>query len=353
MSQLDVQHDVELSPYTTFGFSQRAAHFVEVHSEAELAEAVQIAQTEKWPLLALGGGSNLVFAHDYPGLIIRQLDQTISYQQNSDGKNNSNGDIDDKQDIQVTASAGVSWHTLVMDTVNRGLTGLENLSLIPGQVGAAPVQNIGAYGVELCDRFVCLRALHVPSGEWHCMNGSDCQFSYRDSHFKHHDGDYIISSVTLRLGEHLGLHTAYATLSDYLALHYPGVEPDARLVSEAVCVVRSARLPDPAKLPNAGSFFHNPITSAEHFLQLQVRFPDIVGHALADGRYKLAAGWLIDRLGYKGYRDNGVGVHEHQALVLVKYQQTDASALIQLADKIRQHVMTEYGVTLNIEPRIL
>lgn len=308
-----------------------------------MLEAVQMARAEKWPMLVLGGGSNLVFTHDYPGLIIRQTDHWITYDQHDSSH----------QAVQVTASAGVPWHTLVMDTINRGLTGLENLSLIPGQTGAAPVQNIGAYGVELCDRFVSLRALHIPSGQWLDMKSDDCHFSYRDSHFKHHDGDYIISSVTLQLGSQLGLHTGYATLSDYLDQNHPGVKPDARLISEAVCAVRSARLPDPAVLPNAGSFFHNPITSATHYRSLQERFPQIIGHALPDGRYKLAAGWLIDQLGYKGHRENGVGVHDRQALVLIKYQQTDASALIRLADRIREHVAREYGVTLHIEPRIL
>lgn len=342
VSAFALRHDVDLSPYTTFGFSQKAAHFVDVDSEESLAEAVQLAQTENWPILALGSGSNLVIAHDYPGLVIRQCGDSISYQQSAD-----------EREIHVTASAGVLWHALVMDTVRRDLPGLENLSLIPGQVGAAPVQNIGAYGVELCDRFVCLRALHIASGQWQTMTGTDCRFAYRDSYFKHHDGQYIISAVTLRLGVHLGLHTGYAALSDYLALHHPGEEADTRRVSEAVCAVRRSRLPDPAVLPNAGSFFHNPVTSAAHFQSLQLRFPDIVGYALPDGQYKLAAGWLIDRLGYRGFRDNGVGVHDKQALVLIKYRQTDATALIQLAGKIREHVQAEYGVALSIEPRIL
>ncbi len=344
MSGLTLRHDVDLGPYTSFGFSQKAAHFADVDSEESLVEAVQLAHTENWPILALGGGSNLVIAHDYPGLVIRQVDDTITYQQ-----------IGDAVETHVTASAGVAWHALVMDTVGRALTGLENLSLIPGQVevGAAPVQNIGAYGVELCDRFVSLRALHIASGQWQNMTGTDCQFAYRDSYFKHHDGQYIISSVTLRLGAHLGLHTGYAALSDYMALHHPGEEPDARRVSEAVCAVRRSKLPDPAVLPNAGSFFHNPVTSAKHFQSLQVRFPGIVGYALADGQYKLAAGWLIDRLGYRGFRKNGVGVHDQQALVLIKYRQTEAAALIRLANKIREHVKAEYGVSLSIEPRIL
>lgn len=339
---LALRHDVDLGPYTSFGFSCKAAHFAEVESEESLAEAVRLAKTQDWPILALGGGSNLVIAHDYPGLVIHQIDDTITYQQ-----------ADDVLETHVTASAGVSWHALVMDTVSRDLPGLENLSLIPGQVGAAPVQNIGAYGVELCDRFVSLRALHIATGQWQTMTATDCQFGYRDSYFKHHDGQYIISAVTLRLGKHLGLNTGYAALSDYLALHHPGEDADTRRVSEAVCAVRRSKLPDPAVLPNAGSFFHNPVTSAAHFQSLQVRFPDIVGYALPDGQYKLAAGWLIDRLGYRGFRKDGVGVHDKQALVLIKYRQTDATALIQLAGKIREHVQAEYGVSLSIEPRIL
>ncbi|CAG0911622.1 unnamed protein product, partial [Cyprideis torosa] len=167
----------------------------------DLSSAIELANKENWPILIVGGGSNLILSQDYTGLVIRQSTQSIDYAPQGDGDS-----------THVTASAGVQWHCLVLDSVNRGLAGLENLSLIPGQVGAAPVQNIGAYGVELCDRFISLRALHLPSGEWRTLNAADCQFAYRDSLFKHHYDHYIITSVTLQLGSHLGLHTAYSAL---------------------------------------------------------------------------------------------------------------------------------------------
>ena len=337
-----IDHDVDLSPYTTFGFKQRAAHFVEVSSEQALLDAVRYAQGQSWPILAIGGGSNLVFTQDFPGLVIKQLDKSIHYSNAEDGSG-----------TDVTSSAGVQWHELVMDTVSRNLIGLENLSLIPGQVGAAPVQNIGAYGVELCDRFVSLRALHVPSGTWKTMLHDDCEFSYRNSLFKQYEDDYIIGQVTLRLSGALELHTEYSALADYIAAHYPGQTPDVRMVSDAVCSIRNSKLPDPTVLPNAGSFFHNPVVPLDQYNVLLQRFPDIVGHRQADGRYKLAAGWLIDKLGYKGFRQNGVGVHDRQALVLIKYHQTEATALIQLARQICNHVYEEFHVSLNIEPRIL
>lgn len=339
---VNIRHDIDLSPYSTFGFAQRAAHLVEVRGEQELEAAVQMAQQQGWPILALGSGSNLVFAQDFPGLVIRQIDEHIRYQSQLDSG-----------ETHVTASAGVSWHGLVMDTVRRQLIGLENLSLIPGQVGAAPVQNIGAYGVELCDRFVSLRALHLPSRQWQTLQGSDCDFSYRNSLFKQHEGDYIISEVTLRLGEHLGLQIGYSALADYLAQHHAGQTPDASMVSDAVCAVRSAKLPDPAELPNAGSFFHNPVIDETRYTALRERFPDLVAYRQDSGDYKLAAGWLIDKLGYKGYREDGVGVHDKQALVLIKYRQTDAQALVRLAGRIREHVQDVFGVSLHIEPRIL
>lgn len=339
---MNIRHQIDLSGYTTFGFSQRAAHFVEVTTEQELSTAVKLAQQNNWPILALGGGSNLVFANDFQGLVIRQTNEHIHYPA-----------VHNRQETWVTAGAGVQWHRLVMDTVGRGLIGLENLSLIPGLVGAAPVQNIGAYGIELCDRLMSLRALHIPSGQWQTMQCADCDFSYRNSLFKKLDGDYIISEVTLRLGGNLGLHTRYSALSDYLNEHYAGQVPDVGMVSDAVCAIRSSKLPDPAELPNAGSFFHNPVISAERYESLLMRFPDLVAHRQDNGDYKLAAGWLIDKLGYKGFRQKGVGVHDRQALVLIKYRQTDASELIALANRIQAHVSEVFGVTLNIEPRIV
>ncbi|MGQ7846318.1 UDP-N-acetylmuramate dehydrogenase [Granulosicoccus sp. 3-233] len=337
-----IEHDVDLTPYTTFGFKQRAAHFVEVDGEQALLEAVRHAQQRHWPILALGGGSNLVFTRDFPGLVIRQIDSSVRYTDATDG----NG-------THVTSSAGVLWHELVMDTVDRDFIGLENLSLIPGQVGAAPVQNIGAYGVELCDRFVALRALHVPTGEWLTMTAEECHFSYRDSLFKRQQDEYIIGQVTLHIGGDLELNTEYRALAEYLASHFQDRRPDVKLVSESICAIRTSKLPDPARLPNAGSFFHNPVVSRSHYTDLLQNYPDMIGYPQENGSYKLAAGWLIDKLGYKGYRQNGVGVHGKQALVLIKYHQTDAVALIRLAEKIRDHVLQEFQVSLKIEPRIL
>ncbi len=339
---LNVIHDVDLSPYSTFGFSQNTAHFLEVCNEQELVKAVRLAQDRGWPILVVGDGSNIVFAHDFPGLIVRQTSKYIHYSGES-----AYGET------HVTASAGVNWNDLVKDTVDRGYVGLENLSLIPGQVGAAPVQNIGAYGVELCDRMVSLRAFHLPSGCWRTMSPSDCQFSYRNSLFKTQNQDYIIAEVTFRLGAHLGLQTGYGALANYLEENHPGEQPNAGMVSKAVCAIRRAKLPDPTELPNAGSFFHNPVIPEDHYCRLRKRYPDLVGYKQSDGLYKLAAGWLIDKLGYKGFRKNGVGVHAQQALVLIKYQTAQASALIDLAQQIRQHVDDEFGVSLDIEPRIV
>lgn len=345
MGQAHIQSSIDLSPYSTFGFAQTAAHFTDVFSDDELQAAVALAGKMNWPILALGGGSNLIFAGDFSGIVIRQRNQLIEYR--------DCGETEGKGSTVVTASAGVDWHHLVMDTVQRGIAGLENLSLIPGTVGAAPVQNIGAYGVELCDRFVSLRALHLPSGQWRTMHAADCEFAYRDSLFKRRQDEFIITEVSLKLGGRLAMDTHYQALADYLSRHHPDETPNPQLVSEAVCAIRRMKLPDPDVLPNAGSFFHNPIVTADHHARLLAAFPELVAYPQVDGQYKLAAGWLIERLGYKGYRRDGVGVHEQQALVLVKHQQTPADALLKLAERIQEHVKEVFGVSLIIEPRIL
>ncbi len=414
MNTLTVVHDFDLSGYTTFGFAQKAAHYVEVETDDQLADAVQLARDEHWPILPLGEGSNIVLTQDYNGLVIRQTGQRIEYVSlpenatttdthsiartvndkgthsqtqanvetpiqtltnaqtrtqtetktqslaNAEKRVQSDSELQPDKPTQamsrrmlVTAAAGVNWHTLVMDTVNKGLVGLENLSLIPGLVGAAPVQNIGAYGVELCDRFVSLKALHIQSGRWQTFTIDDCEFAYRDSLFKRHIGQYIIANVSFELGSHIKLQTGYGALNQYLDTHCVNQAPTAAIVSEAVCAIRRSKLPNPAALPNAGSFFHNPVIPAAQYTALTKEHPDMVGYRQPDGQYKVAAGWLIDHLGYKGYCHEGVGVHEHQALVLVKYAPATGSALLALANTIQTHVLRVFGITLSIEPRLI
>lgn len=316
---------------------------MEVASDAELVEAVALARKHKWPLQILGGGSNLVLTRDVPGLTIRMIDRQICYEPVHGGSPGS---------VIVTSAAGMSWHELVLDTLAHGYGGLENLSLIPGTVGAAPVQNIGAYGVELADRFVSLDAWHVTTQGWITLTQQECRFAYRDSLFKQSPGEFVIVRVRLELSSVMPLSLTYAGLIERLASSHID-SPTHRDVSHAVIAIRQEKLPDPARIGNAGSFFQNPVIDSELAARLKSRFPNMVSYQQPDGMVKLAAGWLVESLGYKGIDRNGVGVHEHQALVLVHRGGSTGKALMALADEIVAAVQTRYDVTLNPEPVVV
>lgn len=319
----------------TLGFDVRAERFVEVASEDALHEAVEHAAKHRWPLFMLGGGSNIVLTGDIPGLVVRQVDATVS----------RDGD-------RLTAAAGVRWDELVRQSLDRGLNGLENLSLIPGDTGAAPIQNIGAYGVELADRLVAVRAFHVPSGEWHDLDRADCRFGYRDSRFKQERGEHVITSITLALGRQCPLTTDYASLARELECQ--GIEhPTAHDVAAAVVRIRQSKLPDPAVIGNAGSFFKNPSVTADHYDTLRQVTPGLIGHPDGQGHVKLAAGQLIEVCGFKGTRRGPVGVHGDQALVLVHHGEGQGKDLLALASEIADAVLERFGVELVIEPTVV
>jgi len=335
-----IEHDKSLQALNTFGFDRRAAHYAEAPDEATLLQRLDDAERAGWPVLILGGGSNLVPTRDVAGLVIRLVERTVDRRPGS----MPGGTL-------VTASAGLDWTTFVDDCVASGLDGLENLSLIPGSVGAAPVQNIGAYGVELADRVHAVRAWHRPSRRWRHLSPAECEFGYRDSRFKCERDDWVITHVSFELGPHRPRVLGYATLDARLA-ELAIDEPTAADVARAVSDVRRARLPDPARIGNAGSFFENPIVSADDAESLLERFPNMVTYEQPDGRVKLAAGWMIDRLGFRGHNANGIGVHERQALVLVNLG-GDGKALVELVSGIRAAVLERFGVALKIEPRLI
>ena len=283
----------------------------------------------------------MVLTRDLPGLVVRPTSRSIDYYP-----------PDRAGRVRVSVDAGVGWHELVLDTLSRGLGGLENLSLIPGTVGAAPVQNIGAYGVELADRLDAVEAWHRPSGELRRLDLGACRFAYRDSLFKRQPGEFVIIRVHLNLSDRLPVVTHYQALARHLAetgIHSPGY----REVSDAVIAIRQAKLPDPALLGNAGSFFKNPSVSSEQADRLRREHPTLAHYAEPDGRVKLAAAWLIENLGYKGVTRGGVGVHRDQALVLVHHGGSNGSALLALADEIADAVFDHYAVRLVPEPIIL
>lgn len=292
--------------------------------------------------MVLGGGSNILFTRDYPGTIICNRIGGIEMQDASDNT------------VLVTAGAGMEWHKLVTECVRQGLGGIENLALIPGTCGAAPIQNIGAYGVELKDVFYCLRALDVRTHKIHTLHVEDCQFGYRDSIFKtDQKGRYIILNITLQLNKapHK-VKTEYGAIQDALAdkgITQPGIAD----VMEAVIHIRSTKLPDPKVTGNAGSFFKNPEIPEAQAQALKAQYPGLVSYPAAPGYQKLAAGWLIEHCGWKGHRAGDAGVHPKQALVLVNYGNASGHDIVQLARKIQDSVESTFGIKLTPEVNIL
>ena len=337
---LNVEADVSLQPFNTFGVATRARYLAHAHDDAEVGEALQAAKRLQLPLLVIGGGSNLLLTGDVEALVLRMASRGLRIV-------SSQGDA-----VLVEAEAGEPWHPFVQWTLEQGLQGLENLSLIPGTVGAAPMQNVGAYGVEIKDVFAGLTALDRHTGELREFTLDECQFAYRDSRFKREAGRWLILRVRFALARAGALRLDYGPLRQRLAEQ--GVsEPTASDVSRAICSIRSEKLPDPAVLGNAGSFFKNPLVSADLAAQLRVQHADLVAYPQADGQVKLAAGWLIEHAGWKGFRDGDAGVHQQQALVLVNYGTATGAQLLALARRIQADIQARFAVALEIEPNIL
>lgn len=342
---LDIQHNVPLTSLNTLAIAASARYFADITTADQIPEAVDFAQQRQLPMIVLGGGSNIVFNNNYPGLVIKISLCGVVFSPASDS-----------QQIHVTAQAGESWSKLVETCLARQYYGLENLSLIPGTVGAAPIQNIGAYGVELNQCFESLTGWDCETRCWVTLNRADCEFAYRDSVFKHRLKDrFIISSVTLRLTTIASVNTGYGALQAALSAQGVNVhrqQPSPEQVAAAVVRVRRSKLPDPAVIPNAGSFFKNPTIDAQQFVRLKARYPDIVSYAQADGRVKLAAGWLLEQAGWKGKQEGGVGMHCDQALVMVNHNGATGEQVVAMARRIQQDISARFDVDLVIEPAI-
>ncbi|KPG85902.1 MULTISPECIES: UDP-N-acetylmuramate dehydrogenase [Pseudomonas] len=334
---LQIQAQVSLKAFNTFGVDVRAQLFAEAHSDADVREALAYAASHDVPLLVIGGGSNLLLTADVQALVLRMATRGIRLLS------------DDGSRVVIEAEAGEPWHPFVQHTLAQGLAGLENLSLIPGTVGAAPMQNIGAYGVEIKDVFAGLTALDRESGELRDFSLEDCNFGYRDSLFKQQPGRWLILRVRFRLDRAAHLHLEYGPVRQRLSEQ--GIEqPTPTDVSRAICSIRSEKLPDPAVLGNAGSFFKNPLVPAAVVTQIKAQHPDLVAYPQADGQMKLAAGWLIERAGWKGFRDGDAGVHKLQALVLVNYGTATGLQLLDLAQRIQKDIAERFHVELEMEP---
>ncbi|QKK03328.1 MAG: UDP-N-acetylmuramate dehydrogenase [Pseudomonadota bacterium] len=336
MKRAETHRLADLSSLSTFRLPARAAELIVLDSPEQL-NAMPPADSQD---LVLGGGSNTVFLGDFAGRVILNRLSGVSFE--------SSGD-----DVLVTAAAGENWHGLVRRCIERGLHGLENLVMIPGSVGAAPMQNIGAYGVELADVFERLSAWDRQERRLVSLAPGDCAFNYRDSRFRSAEpGRFLITSVTLRLSTRFRPDTRYASLAR--ALDCAGIrQPSARQLAAAVMRLRRHRLPDPARLPNAGSFFRNPVVTAVQASELLRQFPTLPHWSTQDGSVKLAAAWMIERLGFRGRRVGDAGVYHRHALVLVNHGRATARQLVGLVDEITTAVRNEFGIELDPEPQLI
>ena len=333
-----IQINKNLKEYNTFGISVKAEMFAVFSSIEELKQILSFRNNKK--LLVLGGGSNLLLTKDFDGLVIKNeikrfevIEETAS-------------------EVIVESGAGENWHEFVLNCIDKGFGGIENLSLIPGSVGASPMQNIGAYGVEIKDVFESLSAYHIASGEIHYFDKTKCEFGYRESIFKNKvKGEYIILTVTFRLTKNPTINSSYGAINEQLKVM--GIQaPTIKELSAAVIAIRQSKLPDPKIIGNAGSFFKNPTVDNILLEKIQENYPDIPNYPAENGR-KLAAGWLIEKAGWKGRTFDNYGVHKLQALVLVNYGNCTGQEIFDLSSQIIQDVFEKFGVLLEREVNIL
>jgi UDP-N-acetylmuramate dehydrogenase len=339
---MTVSENVSLKSFNTFGIEARARYFVRVQTPGELRAVLANPAYHPLPKLILGGGSNVLFINDaFDGLVIKIDIKGIAMLEETEGS------------VLLEVGAGEVWHDLVIHTIEKGYSGLENLSLIPGTVGAAPMQNIGAYGVEIKETFDSLEALHLESGECRRFTNAECRFGYRESVFKHElKGQYIITSVRFRLSKMPVFHTSYGAIQD--TLREMGVaELSVKAISEAVCRIRRSKLPDPAQIGNAGSFFKNPEIPKAQYDALKAQYPDMPGYITSQDLVKVPAGWLIEQCGWKGKIVGDTGVHKLQALVLVNYGNAKGREIKALAESVQQSVQERFGIRLAPEVNFL
>jgi UDP-N-acetylmuramate dehydrogenase len=334
---MEVLENVSLKSLNTFGLAAKARYFAVVEKESDLLD---ISNSPHTPLV-LGGGSNILFSKDYEGLVL---------------KNNLLGKEIIKQDpdyVWLRIGGGENWHDLVLWAIEQGWAGIENLSLIPGTVGAAPMQNIGAYGVELSSVFHSLEAFELATGKTKIFNQSDCRFGYRYSIFKGpFKGKYFISRVVLKLRKEPVFNTSYGAIAQ--TLKEMDVERiTIKSISDAVTKIRESKLPDPRKIGNAGSFFKNPTVEENIFNNLKTEYANMPGYPAETGYVKIPAGWLIEQCRWKGFRQGDAGVHAKQALVLVNYGKAQGTELVALSGKIKSSVMRKFGIELTPEVNII
>ena len=335
---MQIHEGFSLVPYNTFRIDVKARYFSTFLNIDELSELT--TQFSQLTNLVLGGGSNILFTKDYDGAILKNEIKGIELQH------------EDADHVYVKVGAGENWHQFVLHCIHHNWAGVENLSLIPGNIGASPIQNIGAYGVELDDVFWSLEAFHLSEKKIHTFTATDREFGYRDSVFKNrYKNEFAILSVTFQLKKKPIYHIGYGAITE--ELEKMGVKDlSIKAVSQAVINIRSSKLPDPQKIANAGSFFKNPEVATEKYEALKLQFPNIVAYPLAKGSVKLAAGWMIEQCGWKGYRKGDAGCHAKQALVLVNYGNATGKEIYDLSEEILQSVKNKFDVFLEREVNI-
>ena len=339
-SKMIKKENSSLQPYNTFGIDVNADGLLIIETVDELREVLRDEALKNESKLILGGGSNILFTQPVKGVVLLNRLKGIEIFK------------EDESNVYVKVGAGEGWHQLVMWAVEKGYGGIENLSLIPGSVGAGPMQNIGAYGVELKDSFYELEAMNLSTLEIQKFSATDCKFGYRESVFKNElKNQFFITSVSFQLSKHPQLNTSYGAISQELAVRGV-VSPTVKDVSEAVISIRQSKLPDPKILGNSGSFFKNPEITKEQFEKLQQQHPNVVAYPTSTGNMKLAAGWMIEQCGWKGKVVGNTGSHKDQALVLVNYGGATGAEVYQLALDIKKSVFEKFGVEINPEVNI-
>lgn len=336
---MQIEKNISLKQFNTFGIDVKANLFATFASADELSELLDAATNES--KLLLGGGSNMLFTHDVDGWVLKNELKGMELVK------------EDDEFVYIKAGAGENWHRFVMHCVENNWGGVENLSLIPGNVGASPMQNIGAYGVEIKDVFEELEAFHLHDKTVIKFSTADCAFGYRESVFKQqYKNQFAILNVTFRLRKQPLFNTSYGAIN--AELEAMGVSKiNIQTISQAVINIRSSKLPDPKQIGNAGSFFKNPTISKQRFLELKGHYPLVVGYGNEDETVKLAAGWLIEQCGWKGYRKGDAGCHAKQALVLVNYGNASGAEIYNLSEEILQSVKIKFGVNLEREVNII
>lgn len=335
---MEIQENISLKTYNTFGIDVNAKRFIRVDSVYQLQQLLKVEKD----VFLISGGSNMLLTKDIDKLVVHIDIKGISI------------DKEDDNFVHLTVNAGENWHEFVLYCVGQNYGGLENLSLIPGNVGTCPIQNIGAYGVEVKDTITKLEAINIETTRLHTFSNDDCNFGYRNSIFKNNvKGEFVITSVAFKLTkQNHNLNTSYGAIETELSSKNI-TAPSLKDISDAVTAIRKSKLPDPKEIGNSGSFFKNPVITKSAFINLQKEYPNIPSYTISENEVKVPAGWLIETAGFKGKRFGDYGVHEKQALVLVNYNNASGKDIYALAEKIQKHIFNQFKIDLEIEVNVI